>query len=121
MLLAEFKKISSNIILSDGMEMLFVFNQRIIDKLNYLIDDPEFDVIYETKSDINVHKIIFPRNCLAWIGASLLLNLRDLNFAGNQIIRKEKKSKKGNADEKNNDQDNNIEYLLRDLIDNSKK
>ena len=35
------------------MAMLLVFNQRIIDKLNYLIDDPEFDVIYEIKSDIN--------------------------------------------------------------------
>ena len=115
------KKISSNIILSGGMTMLFGFYQRMVDELNYLIDIPEFDVIYETKSDINVHKIIFPRNCLSWIGASLLLNLRDLNFAGNQITRKEKKSKKDNADVNDNDQENDIDYLLRDLLENCKK
>ena len=102
------------------MAMLLVFNQRIIDKLNYLIDDPEFDVIYETKSDINVHKIIFARNCLSLTGSSLVLNLGDLNFLRNQIIRKEKKSKKNNTDEKNDAQANKIEYLLKVLIDNLK-
>lgn len=84
------KKIASNIILSGGMSMLNGFYQRMIDELSFIVNNnKEFENIKCIGNDINVHKIIFPRNCLAWIGASLLLNFDNLNFEGREVNRKE--------------------------------
>lgn len=104
------KKISSNIILCGGLTMMNGFYQRMMDELNYNIEKKEFDKLMSIKDDINIHKIIFPRNCLSWIGASLLLNYDNLNFNGREINRKE-------TDIINKD---TVDVELKSLIDGTK-
>jgi hypothetical protein len=40
----------------------------------------EFEQITTLKDSIRFHKILFPRNCLTWIGASLLANFDKISF-----------------------------------------
>lgn len=79
------KKIASNIILSGGMTMLFGFFNRFCDEIQLLLNEVEFKKLQFIKEYVNVHKIIFPRNCLCWIGASLITNFEKLNFSGREI------------------------------------
>ena len=83
------RKIGSNIILSGGMTMLNGFYQRFVDEISYVVNNPEFSRLNGIKNDLHVHKIIYPRNILTWVGASLFLNFNNLNFAGNEINREE--------------------------------
>ena len=79
------KKISANIILSGGMTMLFGFFNRFCDEIQVLLNEREFKKLFFIKEYVKVHKIIFPRNCLSWIGASLITNFEKLNFSGREV------------------------------------
>ena len=81
------KKICSNIVLSGGMSMLFGFFNRFNDEIKELVNLKEFKKLQFIKDAIKVHKIIFPRNSLTWIGASLIMNFEKLNFTGRQITK----------------------------------
>ena len=84
------RKIGSNIILSGGLTMLNGFYQRFLDEINYIANNSqEFIRLKGIKDDLHVHKIIFPRNILTWVGASLFLNFNNLNCNGNEINREE--------------------------------
>ena len=102
------RKIGSNIILSGGMTMLNGFFQRFVDEISFVINNnPEFLRLKGIKDDLHVHKIIFPRNILTWVGASLFLNFNNLNFGGNEINRNEKNVNK-----------DTVETEIMNLIDN---
>ena len=84
------RKVGSNIVLNGGMTMLNGFYQRFVDELSFVMDNNhEFKRLKGIQDDLHVHKIIFPRNLLAWVGASIFLNFNNLNFAGNEINRNE--------------------------------
>ena len=106
------KKIGSNIILSGGLTMLEGFYQRFCDEINYISDNnSEFKKLKGMRNDLRVHKIIYPRNILTWVGASLFLSVNKVNFPGNEINR----VIKGNNIEKkiDNDELNKIFKNLR--------
>lgn len=104
------KKIGSNIILSGGLTMLNGFYKRFVDEINYVVNNnPEFLRLKGIKDDLHVHKIIFPRNILTWVGASLFLNLNNISFEGNEINRNENE---------NTDNKDTIETELVSLLDN---
>ena len=87
------RKIGSNIILSGGLTMLNGFYKRFLDEISYIVNNnQEFLRLKGIKDDLHVHKIIFPRNILTWVGASLFLNLNNVNFEGNEINRNENKN-----------------------------
>ena len=81
------RKICSNIILSGGMCMLLGFYQRFIDEINEFLLNEEFQRLNTIKNDIKIHKIIYPRNCLCWVGASLVSNFENVNFSNREIIK----------------------------------
>ena len=83
------RKICSNIILSGGLCMLFGFYKRFIDEINDFLNNEEFERLNKIKNEIKVHKIIFPRNCLSWIGASIVSNFDNINFQNNEIKKDE--------------------------------
>ena len=86
------KKIGSNIILSGGLTMLEGFYQRFSDEINYISENNnEFKILKGIKNDLRVNKIIYPRNILTWVGASLFLSFNKVNFPGNEINRENKK------------------------------
>ena len=104
------RKIGSNIILSGGMTMLNGFYQRFVDEINFIAtNNPEFSRLKGIKSDLHIHKIIFPRNILTWVGASLFLNFNNLNFVGNEINRNESE----NISDKES-----VETAISNLLDN---
>lgn len=74
------KKLSQNIVLSGGTTMLMGFYRRLIDEINFWIESEEFKEIKNLQNFIKIHKVIFPRNCLTWIGASLLSSFEKLNL-----------------------------------------
>ena len=118
------RKVGSNIILSGGMTMLNGFYQRFIDEITYIANNnPQFMRLKGIKDDLHVHKIIFPRNILTWVGASLYLSFNNsLNFAGNEINRDEKNDKieklENNENNENVNEEKNInkEFDENDLI-----
>ena len=118
------RKVGSNIILSGGMTMLNGFYQRFIDEITYIANNnPQFMRLKGIKDDLHVHKIIFPRNILTWVGASLYLSFNNsLNFAGNEINRDEKNDKieklENNENNENVNEAKNInkEYDENDII-----
>ena len=82
------RKIGSNIILSGGITMLNGFYQRFLDEINYISNNNnEFERLKGIKNDLKVHKIIYPRNIIRWVGASLFLTFCRYNFPGNEINR----------------------------------
>ena len=86
------KKIGSNIILSGGLTMLEGFYQRFSDEINYISNNNnEFKILNGIKNDLRINKIIYPRNILSWVGASLFLSFNKVNFPGNEINRENKK------------------------------
>ena len=86
------KKIGSNIILSGGLTMLEGFYQRFSDEINYISENNnEFKRLKGIKNDLRINKIIYPRNILTWVGASLFLSFNKANFPGNEINRENKK------------------------------
>ena len=90
------KKIGSNIILSGGLTMLEGFYQRFSDEINYISENNnEFKKLKGIKNDLRVNKIIYPRNILTWVGASLFLSFNKVNFPGNEINRENKKKDDG--------------------------
>ena len=102
------RKIGSNIILSGGLTMLNGFYQRFVDEISFVMNsNPEFLRLKGIKEDLHVHKIIFPRNILTWVGASLFMNFNNINFLGNEIDRSEKLQNK-----------DLVETELINLIDN---
>ena len=85
------RKIGSNIILSGGLTMLNGFYQRFVDEISFAMNNnSEFLRLKGIKDDLHVHKIIFPRNILTWVGASLFMNFNNINFSENEINRGEK-------------------------------
>ena len=107
------KKIGSNIILSGGLTMLEGFFQRFSDEINFIMDNNnEFKKLRGIRNDLRVHKIIYPRNILSWVGASLFLGSNKVNFPGNEINRE---IKENNIIEKkiDNDELNKIFANLR--------
>ena len=102
------RKIGSNIILSGGLTMLNGFYQRFVDEISFVMNNnQEFLRLKGIKDDLHVHKIIFPRNILTWVGASLFMNFKDINFSENEINRDDKKENK-----------DLVETELINLIDN---
>ena len=91
------RKIASNIILSGGMTMLFGFFRRFNEEIMYLLNnDKEFNLLGVMKDIVKVHKIIFPRNCLAWIGASLFMNFNSTNISEREIMKDDNDIIQGN-------------------------
>jgi len=74
------KKLSQNVVLCGGVSMLLGVLKRFTEEVEVLFDDPEFKLLQPIKSYFRVHKVIFPRNCLNWIGASILSNFEKLNL-----------------------------------------
>ena len=71
--------------------MLNGFYQRFVDEISFVMNNnPEFLRLKGIKDDLHVHKIIFPRNILTWVGASLFMNFNNINFSENEINRGEK-------------------------------
>ena len=88
------KKIGSNIILSGGLTMLEGFYQRFLDEINFIADNnKEFVRLKGIRNDLRVHKIIYPRNILTWVGASIFFGNNKINFPGNEINREIKENK----------------------------
>ena len=124
------RKVGSNIILSGGITMLNGFYQRFIDEISYIVNNnPQFLRLKGIKDDLHVHKIIFPRNILTWVGASLFLSFsNNVNFSGNEINRPEKNDKseiiefnENNENKENEEKNINKEYDENDitnLLDN---
>ena len=86
------KKVVSNIILSGGMTMLYGFYKRFIEEVTDWIQKDEFKKLATVIESMNMHQIILPRNCLSWIGASLLTNFDKLKY-NKQIIKDEETGK----------------------------
>ena len=90
------RKIGSNIILSGGLTMLDGFYQRFNDEINFIIDNNnKFLKLKGIRKDLRVHKIIYPRNILAWVGASLLFGSNKNSFPRNEVNREEKEIEEG--------------------------
>ena len=88
------KKVGSNIVLSGGITMLDGFYQRFVDEVNYIANNNnEFMRLKGIKDDLRVHKIIYPRNILSWVGASLLIGVKKSDFPGNEINNDEELTK----------------------------
>jgi actin-related protein 10 len=83
------RKLSGNIILSGGGSMLMGFYRRFIDEIVFLLDCEEFGELKEIKDSIKVHKILFARNCLTWIGASLMSSFEKLNLKQMTIVKED--------------------------------
>jgi actin-related protein len=49
----------------------------------------EFEELTNLKDVLRFHKIIFARNCLTWIGASLLTNFDKTNFKQMGVTKEE--------------------------------
>ena len=89
------RKIGSNIILSGGLTMIEGFYQRFLDEINYISENNnEFIKLKGIKNDLRINKIIYPRNILTWVGASLFLSYNKINFPGNEINRENKNTEK---------------------------
>ena len=85
------KKIGSNIVLSGGLTMIEGFHQRFLDELNFIADNNrEFLRLKGIRKDLRVHRIIYPRNILTWVGASLFFGINKNNYPGNEINREVK-------------------------------
>lgn len=66
-------KLSQNIILSGGLSQTLGIYKRFVDELKYEI---EFNKQYESLKNLkkmNVHKILFTKNCLSWIGGNFII------------------------------------------------
>ena len=104
------KKIGSNIILSGGLTMLEGFYQRFLDEINFIMENNrEFIRLKGIKNDLKIHKIIYPRNIITWVGASLFFGFNKINYPRNEINRETKENyveKKINVDELNKIFDN---------------
>ena len=104
------KKIGSNIILSGGLTMLEGFYQRFLDEINFIVENNrEFIRLKGIKNDLKIHKIIYPRNIITWVGASLFFGFNKINYPRNEINRETKENyveKKINVDELNKIFDN---------------
>ena len=67
-----------NIILSGGIWMIPGFKSRLIQEINYVIDQyDKYEELRKLKDLIKFEKWIYPPNCLVWIGASLLSCLNE--------------------------------------------
>lgn len=63
-------KLSCNIVLAGGLAMSFGLYKRLNDEIQYqLTNNVEYKSLLGIKDKINIHKVLFPRNCLAWIGS----------------------------------------------------
>ena len=74
------KKLCQNVVLCGGISMLLGVQKRFTEEIEDLFDAPEFKLLQPIKSYFRVHKVIFPRNCLNWIGGSILSNFEKLNL-----------------------------------------
>lgn len=82
--------LSKNIILSGGLGMSFGLYKRLQEELiNQIENNEKYECLKVLKDKINIHKILFPRNCLSWIGGSLLSNLDKITYEHNTIHREE--------------------------------
>ena len=107
------RKIGSNIILSGGITMLNGFYQRFVDEINFIVNNnPQFLKLKGIKDDLHVHKILYPRNILTWVGASILLNVNYSNFEENEINRNEKNENEIISDKES------TETTISNLLDN---
>ena len=90
------KKLASNIILSGGMCMYIGFYARFEEEIKDLLDKEEFKKLNNMKENIRINKIIFPRNCLCWIGASLANQCNYFESYGRKIKVKNENETIGN-------------------------
>ena len=110
------KKIGSNIVLSGGLTMIEGFHQRFLDELNFIADNNrEFLRLKGIRKDLRVHRIIYPRNILTWVGASLFFGINKNNYPGNEINREVKEDGEKKIVNKKMDNDE-----LNKLFDNLK-
>lgn len=52
-------------------------------------EDSEFFDLQAMRQDIKIHKVLFPRNNLSWIGCSILFNLDSINAKHLTITRED--------------------------------
>jgi actin-related protein 10 len=63
------KSCVQNIVLSGGTSMILGCYRRLAEEINSIFENSkEFNDIKVLKDQIKLHKIIFPRNTLTWIG-----------------------------------------------------
>jgi len=84
------KTLVQNIVLSGGTSMILGCYKRFVEEINYIIsNNKEFEDIRVLKDIIKLHKILFPRNYLTWIGASILSSFDKFNFKSFTITKEE--------------------------------
>lgn len=87
------KKLCQNILICGGGSMITGFYKRLVDEVNSLLEIDQtkhsaFSELHLIKNYIKFHKVIFPRNCLTWIGGSLISNYEKISMK-NLTITKE--------------------------------
>lgn len=74
-------KLPANIVLSGGGSMSFGFYRRFVEEIEFCLENvEEFKILSKMKEKINVHKLIYPRNCLSWL-AGILIELKFIFLA----------------------------------------
>jgi actin-related protein len=73
-------RLCQNVILSGGMSMILGLNKRLGEEIDSMFDKKEFEILLPLRNVVRLHKILFPRNCLNWIGLSLISNFDKLNL-----------------------------------------
>jgi len=82
------KTLVQNVVICGGTSMILGCYKRFVEEINHIIMTEEFDDIKVLKDSIKIHKVLFPRNCLTWIGASVLSSFDKFTFK-NYTVTKE--------------------------------
>jgi len=78
--------------------MIFILDQNIK-------EDSEFFELQAMRQEIKIHKVLFPRNNLSWIGCSILFNLDSLNSKHLTITREDLENDSVNPEIKKSEDD----------------
>jgi len=78
--------------------------------MNFILDentseDSEFFELQAMRQDIKIHKVLFPRNNLSWIGCSILSNLDSINTKHLTISRDDLENKNLNPEMRKSEDD----------------
>lgn len=78
--------------------------------MNFILDqnkneDSEFFELQAMRQDIKIHKVLFPRNNLSWIGCSILFNLDSINSKHLTITREDLENESFNPEIKKAEND----------------
>ena len=65
-----------NIVLSGGSVMVPGFKLRLKQEIRHMVDSrPEFEELRTVRKFIKIPDSIYAPNCIAWVGASIMMNL----------------------------------------------